>query len=162
MVSYTTPPAPSFSPVFLPDSSYFTTTGTLKYKKTGGGNGWNANIASTTAGTSGTATITIQAAEMMFGVSTSNSSTGYPVINWGISVQSGGGLEVYNAGSSGGGLGTTWSVGGELKMVWTTADIKYYYNGTLYKTYSKGSENLYLNCCFNTINSEITVTSWSV
>ena len=154
LVSYTTPPTPPLSFTFNP-SGNFTTTGTQQFKKTGGSAGWNSNVFSTIGLTAGTMICKSLVGGWMCGVSTNFTSVGYPGIDWGISVQANGNLEVYNAGGSGGGITGGWNTSTEIKMVWTTSQIFYYTNNTLRNTYTRpNSSALYINWCFEAVNSE--------
>ena len=155
LVSYTTPPTPALSFTLTP-SGNFTTTGTFQWRKTANA-GWNSNVfgdagQGLTAGTMICKSVT---GGWMCGVSTNRTTVGYPSIDWGISVQANGNLEVYNAGGSGGSIAGGWNTATEIKMVWTTSQIFYYTNNVLRNTYSRPNSNpLYINWCFEAVNSE--------
>ena len=159
LVSYTTPPL-----VFnLNPSGNFTTTGTFQFKKTAGGTAWNSNVFSTSPGlTAGTMICKSLTGAWMCGVSTNNTTVGYPSIDWGISIQPGGTLEVYNSGGSGGNITGGWNTSTEIKMVWTTTQIFYYTNNVLQRTYSRPNANpMYINWSFEAVNAEGVLLSYA-
>jgi len=162
LVSYTTPPVPPLSFNLVP-STNFTTTDTFQWRKIANGGGWNSNVFSTTGLTAGTMICkSINTSNTwMCGVSTNNTVVGYPGIDWGISVQAGGTLEVYNGGGSGGGITGGYTTSTEIKMVWTTSQMFYYTNNVLQRTFSRSNSNaLYVNFCFESVGAEALLVSF--
>ena len=156
LVSYTTPPVPPLTFTFNP-SGNFTTTGTFQFKKTAGGTGWNSNVFGVNGQglTTGTMICKALTGGWMCGVSTNNTTVSYPSIDWGISVQTNGNLEVYNSGGSGGTITGGWNTSTEIKMVWTTTQIFYYTNNVLQRTYTRPNANaMYINWSFEYVNAE--------
>lgn len=156
LVSYTTPPTPAITFTLNP-SGNFTTTGTWQWKKTAGGSAWNSNVFSDQGLVSGTMICKSLTTTYgwMCGVSTNHTTVGYPGIDYGISVQNGGTLEVYNSGGSGGSVSGGYNTTTEIKMVWDASTIYYYTNSTLRRTYTRPNSNpLYVNFCFNDVNAE--------
>lgn len=154
LVSYTTPPVPPLTFTFNP-SGNFTTTGTFQFKKTAGGTGWNSNVFGGQGLTTGTMICKALTGGWMCGVSTNNTTVSYPSIDWGISVQTNGNLEVYNSGGSGGTITGGWNTSTEIKMVWTTTQIFYYTNNVLQRTYTRPNANaMYINWSFEYVNAE--------
>lgn len=156
LVSYTTPPTPALSFTLNP-SGNFTTTGTWQWKKTAGGTAWNSNVFSNQGLVSGTMICksVSTAYGWMCGVSTQNTTVGYPGISYGISVQTTGTLEVYNGGSSGGTITGGYNTSTEIKMVWTATTMTYYTNNVQRYTYTRPNSNpLYVNFCFEAVNAE--------
>ncbi len=160
---------PTAAPVLtfvLDPSGSFTTTATNQWQKSGGTEGWNANVFGQDGFNSGTMIMQPKTTtdDFMIGMSTNNTVVGYPGIDWGISVQAGGTLEVYNGGGSGGNIGT-YTTSTLIKMEWTTSDIRYYVdNGSGYvlkATYSRSNVTLYLNWCYNNIGAEGLLVSLS-
>lgn len=156
LVSYTAPNI-TYTPT---PSANFTSTGTLQWKKTQN-SGWNSNIFGSLALATGTMECRGVTGGWMCGVSTQNTTTGYTGITWGISVQAGGTLEVYNAGSSNGAITGGWNTSTIIKMVWTASDIKYYTNNVLQRTYARSAGGLYLNFSFDLVNSEGQIITFS-
>jgi hypothetical protein len=153
-------------PVILDPSGSFTTTATNQWQKSGGTEGWNANVFGQDGFNSGTMIMQPKTTtdDFMVGMSTNNTVVGYPGIDWGISVQAGGTLEIYNAGGSGGNIGT-YTTSTLIKMEWTTSDIRYYVDTgsgyVLKATYARSNVTLYLNWCYNNIGAEGLLVSLS-
>ena len=142
----------------LSPAGNFTTTATNQWKKTAGGAGWNSNVfgSATNGLTTGTMICKSITTNLgwMCGMSTNRTTLGYATIDWGISVQAAGTLEIYNSGGSGGSLGT-YNATTEIKMVWTTTQMFYYINNVLRSTFTRPNSNaLYLNWCFESVNAE--------
>jgi hypothetical protein len=93
---------------------------------------------------------------MMLGMSTNNYTIGYASISYGITTFPNGGAgaaQIYNSGAGGPLLGayTTSTIFG---MNWTASTINYTMDGVQVSTYSKSSAPLYINWCYNFLNSQ--------
>ena len=158
MTSYTTPPAGVLSFVLNP-SGNFTTVSTYNWVNTSGGTGWDSNVFGQNGFLTGSMTCQVLniAGNMMLGMSTNNTTIGYGSISYGITTYptgtGTGAAQVYNGGGGGPGLGayTTSTIFG---MTWTASMIYYYMNGVQVDSYSKSSAPLYVNWCFNFLNSQ--------
>lgn len=159
LVSYTTPPAAAvtFTRSSITNISIVTTN---RFLKVAGGNGWNSNTWSDQGASSGTVQYQMYSTAygFMVGASYLNNVVGYPGINFGISVQPGGTLEIYNSGTSGGSAGT-YTSSSIIKFVWTSTTVSYYVDNVLKASYSKtAGSTLYSNVCYNDINSQNLIT----
>jgi hypothetical protein len=156
MTSYTTPPTVPLTFILNP-SGNFTTTGTFKWKKTPGGNpAWDSNVFGQQGFTSGT--MTCQALDntknVMIGVSTNNTTIGFNNIDFGITTKPNGLAQVYNGGAAGSEIGA-YTAATVFKMTWTTSTIIYYMDNVQKASFARPNANaLYVNWCYNYINSE--------
>lgn len=162
LVSYTTPPTPPISFVLNP-SGNFTTVSTQNWKNTAGGTGWDSNVFGQNAFSTGTMTAQVKniSGNMMLGMSTNNTTIGYASISWGITTYPSGGTgaaQVYNGGNAGANLGafTTSTI---FKMSWNASTIYYYMDNVQVASFAKSSTPLYLNWCFNFLNSQCELLS---
>ena len=159
LVSYTTPPATAVT-FTRSNTSYLSVISTNRFQKTGGSNNWDANTWSDQGANTGTVAYQIYSTSygFMVGLSYLNNVVGYPGINFGISVQPGGNLEIYNGGGSGGGLGT-YTASSVISFTWTATTVSYIVDGTTRATYSKTSGlSLYSNVCYNDVGSQTLIT----
>lgn len=160
LVSYTTPPATSVT-FTRSNTSWISIISTNRFQKTGGVNNWDANTWSNQGANTGTVEYQIYSTSygFMVGLSYANNVVGYPGINFGISVQPGGTLEVYNNGGSGGGIAGGYTASSVIKMVWTNTLVSYYVNNVFKTSYAKtAGASLYSNVCYNDVNSQTLIT----
>lgn len=183
-VSYTIPPGLLFPYTSNPvnNTTADSSTGVYIWKKTGGSNGfWDTMIYSNTGYTAGSVTwvnvgdTATSYPVLMIGITdTPAASPNYPNVKFGISMYSSTGpgtgvAEVYNAGSSGGGIAGGYSSADLWKFVWTSTGgsgfgtVTFYKNGVAVKgPYNRSNTNAMSFCCaFNGLNGRAKVTQFA-